>query len=105
MSHRKFSDRRGNRWEVRVSSRAEWTFEPMPGNPHPPRRVRPPLYAGDDPFELSEQELQTIFGSATPDIRTEKKSKGLSPFGDAYKPPAKKSPFFDDLGKSDGSAG
>ena len=72
MSHRKFSDRGGSRWEIRVSSRAEWTFEPLPGNPNPPCRVRPPLYAGDDPFELSEQELQTIFGGATPETRAQR---------------------------------
>ncbi|WP_419941347.1 hypothetical protein [Candidatus Palauibacter sp.] len=97
MSHRKFSDRGGNRWEIRVSSRAEWTFEPLPGNPNPPCRVRPPLYAGDDPFELSEQELQTIFGSATPETRAQRKPQGLSPFGDVRKPRTKKSPFLDDL--------
>ncbi|WP_419948991.1 hypothetical protein [Candidatus Palauibacter sp.] len=97
MSHRKFSDRRGNRWEIRVSSRAEWRFEPLPGNPNPPHRVRPPLYAGDDPFELSDQELQTILGSATPDPRAERKTPGASPFGDDYRPPPKKSPFLDDL--------
>ena len=100
MSHRKFSDRGGSRWEIRVSSRAEWTFEPLPGNPNPPCRVRPPLYAGDDPFELSEQELQTIFGGATPETRAqraERKGSGASPFGDDYKPQPRKSPFLDDL--------
>ena len=97
MSHRKFSDRGGSRWEIRVSSRAEWTFEPLPGNPNPACRVRPPLYAGDDPFELSEQELQTIFGSATPETRAQSKPQDLSPFGDVHKPRTKKSPFLDDL--------
>ena len=97
MSHRKFSDRGGNRWEIRVSSRAEWRFEPLPGNPNPPCRVHPPLYAGDDPFELSEQELQAIFGGATTEIRAQSKGSGASPFGDVYKPPTKKSPFLDDL--------
>ena len=97
MSHRKFSDRGGHRWEIRVSSRTEWRFEPLPGNPNPAHRVRPPLYAGDDPFELSEQELQTIFGSATPETRAQRKPQGRSPFGDVHKPPAKKSPFLDDL--------
>ncbi|WP_419164270.1 hypothetical protein [Candidatus Palauibacter sp.] len=101
MSHRNFYDRQRNRWEVRVSSRAEWRFEPLPGNPNPPRLVRPPLYAGDDPFELSEQELQTIFGTATPEARAEKKAQRASPFGDAYEPQphTRKSPFLDDIGE------
>lgn len=95
MSHRKFSDRRGNRWEVRVASRSEWRFEPLPGNPGTPNRVRPPLYAGDDPFELSEQELQSILGAATPETRTDRGTPRASPFGD-YEPRRKKSPFLDD---------
>ena len=95
MSHRKFSDRRGNRWEVRVASRSEWRFEPLPGNPATPHRVRPPLYAGDDPFELSEQELQSILGAAMPEERTDRGTPRASPFGD-YEPRRKKSPFLDD---------
>ncbi|MCZ0935585.1 MAG: hypothetical protein OXJ54_10425 [Gemmatimonadetes bacterium] len=96
MSHRKFSDRRGERWEVRVASRSEWRFEPLPGNPGAPHRVRPPLYAGDDPFELSEQELQSILGTATPEARTDRGSPRASPFGEAYEPRRKQSPFLDD---------
>ena len=92
MSHRKFSDGQGNRWEVRVSSKSDWRFKPVPGNPHPPRRVRPPLYAGDDPYELSEQELQNILGDAALEGPTVK-----SPFGEDYEPSTKKSPFLDDL--------
>ena len=102
MSHRTFSDDRRNRWQVRVSSRAEWRFEPLSGNPDPARRVRPPLYAGDDPFELSEQELRTMLRGGIPDARTtSRESAGPSPFGDAYTPPAKKSPFLDDLRDTD----
>jgi len=96
VSHRKFSDRRGNRWEVRVASRSEWRFEPLPGNPGTPHRVHPPLYAGDDPFELSEQELQSILGAATPEARTDRGGPRASPFGEAYEPRRKKSPFLDD---------
>ncbi len=92
MSHRKFSDRDGNRWEVRISSKADWCFEPVPGNPSASRRVRPPLYAGEDPFELSEQELQSILGDATEEAR----STRPSPFGDYEAPKKKKSPFLDD---------
>ena len=111
MSHRKFADRDGTHWEVRVSSKHEWRFEPVPGNPRAPRRARPPLYAGDDPFELSERELRTILGTGTRDPgrssagdtsptspfgdvhRTLEKK---SPFGDTHAAPKKKSPFLDD---------
>lgn len=62
MSYRKFQDRSGNRWEVRPRSRGEWEMQPAPGNPEAGRTVNPPLYA-NDPFELSEQELQGILES------------------------------------------
>lgn len=88
MSHRKFADRDGTRWAVRVSSKHEWRFEPVPGNPRAPRRARPPLYAGDDPFELSERELQTILGTGT---RVAGQAGRAIPL-----PPKKKSPFLDD---------
>ncbi len=101
MSHRKFSDRQGNRWEVRVASRSEWRFEPLRGNPGRPHRVRPPLYAGDDPFELSEQELRSILGAATPEAGTGRGTPRTSPFGEAYEPSRKKSPFLDDLANDD----
>ena len=78
-----------------MASRSEWRFEPLRGNPGTPHRVRPPLYAGDDPFELSEQELQSILGAATPETRTDRGSPRASPFGD-YEPRRKKSPFLDD---------
>ena len=101
MSHRKFSDRRGNRWEVRVASRSEWRFEPLSGNPGTPYRVRPPLYAGDDPFELSERELRSILGNATPNPKADRETPDASPFGDVYEPRRKKSPFLDDLTEDD----
>ncbi len=69
-----------------MTSRSEWRFEPLRGNPGTPHRVRPPLYTGDDPFELSEQELQAILGAATPEARTDRGTPGASP-----------SPFLDDL--------
>lgn len=84
-----------------MASRSEWRFEPLPGNPGAPRRVRPPLYAGDDPFELSEQELRSILGSATPDAKTGRGTPGASPFGDVHEPRRKKSPFLDDLADDD----
>lgn len=83
-----------------MASRSEWRFEPLPGNPGAPRRVRPPLYAGDDPFELSEQELQSILGNATPEAKG-RGTPGASPFGDVHEPHKKKSPFIDDLAEND----
>ena len=99
MSHRKFADRDGTRWEVRVYSKHEWRFEPVSENPRAPRRARPPLYAGDDPFELSERELQTILGTGTRVAGHAGRAgdaPGVSPFGDIPRPPKKKSPFLDD---------
>lgn len=84
-----------------MTSRSEWRFEPLPGNPGSPRRVRPPLYAGDDPFELSEQELQSILGNAAPEAKTRRGTPGASPFGDVHAPRKRKSPFLDDLAGDD----
>ena len=84
-----------------MTSRSEWRFEPLRGNPGTPHRVRPPLYTGDDPFELSEQELQAILGDATPEARTDRGTRGASPFGGVYEPRRKKSPFLDDLADDD----
>ncbi|MDX1393645.1 MAG: hypothetical protein R3195_04620 [Gemmatimonadota bacterium] len=107
MSHRRFVDRSGQRWEVRVRGRGDWEFRPERGNPSRPRRAEPPHWA-TDPFELSEQELCAIMGDAEPQ---ERRGGAPSPFrdddgqvgggGDSlfsdYTPPAKpKSPFKDD---------
>lgn len=62
MGYRRFTDRDGYQWEVRDRTSAEWTFEPVGSNPHPPLRVRPPTYESD-PFELSEEELLTLLGA------------------------------------------
>lgn len=63
MAYRKFVDRDRRPWEVRDRSRAEWSFEPLRGNDRSARRVRAPGYQ-DDPFELSESELQGLLDSA-----------------------------------------
>ena len=76
MAHRRFRGPDGQDWEVRVRSRSEWEFEPVAGNPGPPRLVEPPGYE-TDPFELSTEELQ-----------------GLLAKGRSRKPPGK-SPFLD----------
>ncbi len=59
MGYRRFSDRDGHQWEVRDRSRSEWELQPVSGNPHPPRTIRPPSYEAD-PFELSIEELQRL---------------------------------------------
>ena len=63
MSHRTWTDRRGRRWEIRVRSRSEWVFVPVPGDPGPERAARAPSWQ-EDPFELSREELQRVFDAA-----------------------------------------
>ena len=50
---------------MRDRSRWDWQFEPEPGNPETARSVRAPTYQ-DDPFELSQEELQRLLDSARP---------------------------------------
>jgi len=77
MADRRFIDRDGRRWDVRVRSRNEWLFEPAEDEPGPSRVGAPPGYE-KDPFELSIEELQRVLDAAQ------------SPRG-----PRKKSPFVD----------
>ncbi len=77
MANRTFSDRSGNRWEIRARSRSEWEFEPIEGNPGPGRLVTPPGYESD-PYEMSVEELQRLLDAAA-----------------ARKPSTRKSPFLD----------
>lgn len=77
MSYRKFVDRSGNEWTVRDRSRWEWHFEPAGGNPGPPRVVRAPGHQ-DDPFELSNEELQRLLDAAPRSARP----RAPNPFGD-----------------------
>lgn len=65
MAHRKFKDRQGRGWQARVESKRRWWLEPLPGNEEARRLATPPTYA-DDPFELSEQELQRVLKGARP---------------------------------------
>ena len=77
MGYHRFTDREGRQWEVRDHSSAEWVLEPVGGNPGARVRVRPPTYQSD-PFELSEEELQSLIDdSGTPRSRPTK-----SPFKD-----------------------
>jgi hypothetical protein len=77
MANRTFTDRSGERWEVRTRSRSEWEFEPIEGNPGPARLGSPPGYEAD-PYELSVEELQRLLDAAAP----RRKPKGKSPFLD-----------------------
>jgi hypothetical protein len=65
MGDRRFADRDGRRWDVRVISRNEWGFEPVEDNPGPARVGAAPGYESD-PFELSTEELQRLLESAQP---------------------------------------
>jgi hypothetical protein len=77
MGDRRFADRDGHRWDVRVRSRSEWVFEPVEGNPGPARSAQSPGYERD-PFEMSIEELQRLLDSAPPP----KPRTGKSPFLD-----------------------
>ena len=59
MGDRRFVDRDGRRWEIRVRGRSAWLFEPVEGNPGPARTAAAPGYEAD-PFELSVEELQRL---------------------------------------------
>ena len=77
MSHRKWNDRTGRPWQVKPLSRSEWEFEPLPGNDGRARRTRAPTWQ-EDPFELSNEELQRLFDAAPDPDRP----RPPSPFGD-----------------------
>lgn len=106
MSHRRFADEEGRRWEIREEAGGAWRFRPVSGNPEPDRRGRPPLYA-TDPFELSERELRAILREAEPRApggRSGRSGSGRgtkmgSPFlddDDETGPRTSGSPFLDD---------
>ena len=76
MAHRRFTDRDGRAWEVRVRSRNEWEFEPVGDNPGPARLGVPPGYE-QDPFEMSVEELQKLV-----DGSRARRPPGKSPFLD-----------------------
>ncbi len=65
MGFRRFEDAEGRPWEVRPRSRSEWHLEPLPGNAEVRRVIRPPSYE-NDPFELTDQELQRLLDSSRP---------------------------------------
>jgi hypothetical protein len=65
MGFRRFKDRDGRHWEVRVRSREEWELDPVSENPEPARIARAPGYE-TDPFELSQEELQGLLEASSP---------------------------------------
>ncbi len=77
MAHRTFADSNGSRWEIIPTSRTEWEFTPIEGNPGPARVATPPGYE-TDPYELSVEELQRLLDSG----QSRRKPTGKSPFLD-----------------------
>jgi len=78
MGFRKFIDRDQQQWEIRDVSRSRWEFSPAGANPHPARWVEPPGYE-QDPYELSQEELQRLLDAGAALARRSVKN----PFGDA----------------------
>jgi hypothetical protein len=78
MGYRRFVDREGHAWEVRDESRSSWRLTPVGGNPHTPRTVSPPGYE-NDPFEMSDQEIQRLLDRNPSQAR---RTQRPSPFKD-----------------------
>ena len=77
MGFRKFVDRNRQQWEIRDLSRSRWEFSPAGDNRLPAREVEPPGYE-QDPYELSQEELQKLLDGA-PNNPARKRA---NPFGD-----------------------
>jgi len=75
MGYRRFRDRDGNEWDVKDDSGSEWHLLPVSGNPRPRLSVRAPGYE-NDPFELSNEELQRMLDAA----RAARTSRSKNPF-------------------------
>jgi hypothetical protein len=63
MGFRKFTDREKREWEIRTVSRLQWELSPAGDNPLRSRTVQPPGYE-QDPYELSQEELQHLLDSS-----------------------------------------
>lgn len=63
--HRRFEDARGDSWEIRPQEDFKWHFVPLEGNDAIRKIVTPPPES-DDPFALSEKELQRLLDSGIP---------------------------------------
>jgi len=69
MGFRRFTDRDKLSWEIRPVGRGEWQFSPVGENTGRPCIVQSPGYE-KDPYELSQEELQTLFdGAAAAPVR------------------------------------
>ncbi len=78
MGFRKFIDRDKQEWEIRDAARSRWEFSPTGDNRLPPRTVEPPGYE-QDPYELSQEELQALLDASA----AETKRAVKNPFGDS----------------------
>jgi hypothetical protein len=77
MGFRTFTDRDKQQWEIRDVSRLEWEFSPTGDNQQRARSIPPPGYE-QDPYELSQEELQRLLDASTPQATRSRKS----PFSD-----------------------
>lgn len=77
MGFRRFIDREKREWEIRDVSRVRWELSPAGDNPQTSRWVEPPDYE-QDPYELSQEELQRLLDASAPLTKRSIKN----PFGD-----------------------
>lgn len=77
MGFRRFVDRDKRQWEIRDVSRSRWEFSPSGDNALPARTIEPPGYE-QDPYELSQEELQQLLDAS--DAQAKRSVK--NPFGD-----------------------
>lgn len=63
--HRRFEDAAGNGWEIRAEHDFKWQFLPLEGNDST-RKIVTPSPEADDPFDLTEKELQRLLQSGIP---------------------------------------
>ena len=62
---RRFEDARGDGWEIRPQADYKWHFVPLEDNDGI-RKIGTPPPETDDPFDLSEKELQRLLDSGIP---------------------------------------
>lgn len=62
---RRFEDADGSGWEIHPREDFKWHVVPLEGNDATRKIVTPPPRA-DDPFDLSEPELQRLLASGIP---------------------------------------
>ncbi len=73
MAHRRFRDRSGQDWEVRIASRDMWELSPVDDSLGRSRTVPAPGYERD-PYELSVEELQRLLDGSTATTQRARKS-------------------------------